>query len=79
VFALKYLTADEGKQFLAEVNIINVTQLADANTLVVSDDPEKLVKAANLLNLVDSKRNMSSKNLCPPMNRPNYQKRRHRR
>lgn len=55
VFSLKHISADLGKQYLAEAKIGTVSQLPGANMLLVTDLPSELLKASAILGLVDSK------------------------
>jgi type II secretory pathway component GspD/PulD (secretin) len=54
-FLLKYISPQQGKQFLADANITNISQINDSNTLVITAKPDVLVKAAALLAMVDSR------------------------
>jgi len=64
-FLLKYISPQKAKQFLADVNITNASQLKDSNTLLVTARPDTLLKAAALLTLVDSREAYSVKVLLP--------------
>ncbi|MBN2019856.1 MAG: hypothetical protein JW749_06490 [Sedimentisphaerales bacterium] len=64
VFLLRFISARQGMQFLSDANIVNVTQLNDS-TLELNADQETLVKASNLLKLVDSKEKYVVKALLP--------------
>jgi len=61
VFPLKFISAQEGIQLLADVNITNVSQLNDSNTLLVTARQEELVKASVLLSVVDSRQKYAVK------------------
>ncbi len=65
VFLLRFISAQDGKQFLADANIKTVSLLNDTNTLLVTAQPEVLVKAAALLALVDSSEKYAVKALLP--------------
>jgi general secretion pathway protein D len=65
VFALKHISLQKGKQFLADVNITNVSQINDSNTLLVTAKPDVLVKAAAILSMVDSREKYAVKALLP--------------
>jgi type II secretory pathway component GspD/PulD (secretin) len=65
VFLLRFISAKEGKKFLADVNITNVSQLSDANTLLVTAMQEQLLKASALLTLVDSREKYAVRALLP--------------
>ena len=65
VFALKYISPKTGKQLLTDVNITNVSQLNDSNTLLVTARPDSLVTAAALLTLADSREKYAVKVLLP--------------
>ena len=64
-FLLKYISPQKAKQFLADVNITNASQLNDSNTLLVTAGPDTLLKAAALLALVDSREEYAVKVLLP--------------
>ena len=64
-FLLKYISPQQGKAFLADMNITNVTQLTDTNTLLVNAKPDTLAKASALMALVDSKEKYVVKALLP--------------
>jgi len=64
-FLLKYISPQQGKQFLAEANITNISQVNDSNTLLVTAKPDVLVKAAALLAMVDSREKYAVKVLLP--------------
>ena len=64
-FLLKYISPQKAKQFLADVNITNASQLNDSNTLLVTASPDALLKAAALLTLADSREKYAVKVLLP--------------
>jgi general secretion pathway protein D len=64
-FLLKYISPQKAKQFLADANITNASQLNDSNTLLVTARPDVLVKAAALLTLADSREKYAVKVLLP--------------
>jgi general secretion pathway protein D len=64
-FLLKYISPQKAKQFLADVNITNASQLNDSNTLLVTARPDTLLKAAALLVLADSREEYAVKVLLP--------------
>ncbi len=64
-FLLKYISPQQGKQFLADVNITNTSQIGDSNTLLITARPDILVKAAALLAMVDSREKYAVKVLLP--------------
>ena len=64
-FLLRYISPQKAKQFLADVNITNTSQLNDSNTLLVTAAPDTLLKAAALLTLVDSREEYAVKVLLP--------------
>jgi general secretion pathway protein D len=64
-FLLKYISPQKAKQFLADVNITNASQLNDSNTLLVTARPDILLKAAALLVLADSREAYAVKVLLP--------------
>ncbi|MGD1042423.1 MAG: secretin N-terminal domain-containing protein [Sedimentisphaerales bacterium] len=64
-FLLKCISPQKAKQFLADVNITNASQLNDSNTLLVTASPDALLKAAALLTLADSREEYAVKVLLP--------------
>ena len=64
-FLLKCISPQKAKQFLADVNITNASQLNDSNTLLVTASPDALLKAAALLTLADSREKYAVKVLLP--------------
>jgi type II secretory pathway component GspD/PulD (secretin) len=64
-FLLKYISPQQGKQFLAEANITNISQVSDSNTLLITAKPDVLIKAAALLAMVDSREKYAVKVLLP--------------
>jgi type II secretory pathway component GspD/PulD (secretin) len=65
VFLLRHISAKEGIQFLSDANIKTVSQLNDANMLLVTAQQEVLIKVASLLTLVDSREKYAVKVLLP--------------
>jgi len=65
VFLLRHISAKEGIQFLSDANIKTVSQLNDANMLLVTAQQEVLIKVASLLTLVDSLEKYAVKVLLP--------------
>jgi type II secretory pathway component GspD/PulD (secretin) len=53
VFPLKYISAEQGKKYLAEAGVGTVSQLPGVNALLVTAQAEELVKATAILGLVD--------------------------
>ena len=64
-FLFKYISPQQGKHFLAEANITNVSQVNDSNTLLITAKPDVLIKAAALLAMVDSREKYAVKVLLP--------------
>ena len=54
IFSLKHISAEQGKRYLAEVNIGTVSQLPGSNTLLVTAQPRELTRAMAILKLVDA-------------------------
>ncbi|UCF44459.1 MAG: hypothetical protein JSV99_06005 [Planctomycetota bacterium] len=54
VFSLRHISASQGKEYLDELGIGTVSQLPGANALLVTAEPEELVKATTILELVDT-------------------------
>ena len=67
VFLLRFITAQQGIDFLADVNITNVSELNDSNRpgLLVTASQEDLLRASALLTLVDSREQYVVKTLLP--------------
>jgi hypothetical protein len=65
VFLLRFISSQDGQQFLADANIKTVSVLNDTKTLLVTAQPEVLIKAAALLDLVDSSEKYAVKALLP--------------
>jgi type II secretory pathway component GspD/PulD (secretin) len=62
---MRFITAKDAIRFLADVNITNVSQLSDANALLITASQEQLLKASTLLTLVDSREKYAVKSLLP--------------
>jgi len=54
VFSLKHVSTETAIEFLDEVGIGTVSQLPDANTLLVTASQEKLIKATTIIEVIDS-------------------------
>ncbi|MGA1979772.1 MAG: secretin N-terminal domain-containing protein [Sedimentisphaerales bacterium] len=54
VFSLKHISAEQGKKYLAQAGVGTVSQLPGVNALLVTAQPEDLIKASAILELVDS-------------------------
>jgi type II secretory pathway component GspD/PulD (secretin) len=65
VFSLKHISAEQGKKYLAEVGVGTVSQLPGVNTLLVTAQPEELVKASAILELVDAEESFDIKTIFP--------------
>ncbi|MCK5473368.1 MAG: hypothetical protein KAI59_05000, partial [Planctomycetes bacterium] len=57
VFALKNISAEDGRGFLDELQMGTVSQLPGSNTLLVTASPEDLIKASSILEMLDSDSN----------------------
>ena len=55
VFDLKYISAEQGKKYLAEIGIGTVSHLPGTAALLVTAQPDELIKAKAILGLVDSR------------------------
>lgn len=64
VFSLKHISAEQGKNYLAQLKIGTVSQLPSPNTLLVTAQPRKLIKAAAILRLVDANEPFVIKAIC---------------
>ena len=65
VFPLRHISAEQGKQYLAEVGIGTVSQLPGTNTLLVTAQPSELIKASSILGLVDAQEQYVIKAIFP--------------
>jgi len=55
VFDLKYISAEQGKKYLAEIGVGTVSHLPGTAALLVTAQPDELIKAKAVLGLVDSR------------------------
>jgi type II secretory pathway component GspD/PulD (secretin) len=65
IFALKHISAEQGKKYLAEANIGTVSQLPGANAILVTATPKSLAKAAAIIKLVDAQEKFVIKAVLP--------------
>ncbi len=65
VFSLRHISASQGRELLAEVEIGTVSQLPGSEALLVTADPAELVKASAILQLVDANEPFAIKAICP--------------
>ncbi len=65
VFLFRFISARQGLQFLEDANIGTASVLNDNKTLLVTAQPEALIKAAALLKLVDSNEKYEVRALLP--------------
>lgn len=65
IFALKHISAEQGKKYLAEANIGTVSQLPGANAILVTATPKSLAKAAAIIKLVDAQEKYVIKPIFP--------------
>jgi len=65
VEALKHISAEQGKKYLAEAEIGTVSQLPSPNTLLITAQPRELIKASAILGLVDSREKFVIKTIFP--------------
>jgi type II secretory pathway component GspD/PulD (secretin) len=54
VFLLRHISAQKGKEYLAQMQLGTASQLPGANMLLVTGSPRELIKASAVLQLVDS-------------------------
>ena len=54
VFDLKHISAEQGKKYLAQIDIGTVSHLPGTTALLVTAQPDELIKARAVLSLVDS-------------------------
>ncbi|MFZ0035450.1 MAG: secretin N-terminal domain-containing protein [Sedimentisphaerales bacterium] len=65
VFSLKHISAEQGKKYLAETGLGTVSQLPGVNALLVTAQPEELIKASAILELVDAEEPFDIKTITP--------------
>jgi type II secretory pathway component GspD/PulD (secretin) len=65
VFSLRHISAERGKEYLAELEIGTVSQLPGAKALLVTAEPEELLKASVILGLVDAEEYFVIKAILP--------------
>ena len=54
IFPLKYIPVEQGKKYLTDVGIGTVSSFPGSSALLVTANPDELIKAMAILNLVDS-------------------------
>ena len=54
IFPLKYIPVEQGKKYLTDVGIETVSSFPGSSALLVTANPDELIKAMAVLNLVDS-------------------------
>jgi general secretion pathway protein D len=54
IFPLKYVPVEQGKKYLTDVGIGTVSAFPGSSALLVTANPDELIKAMAILNLVDS-------------------------
>ena len=65
VFSLRHISAEQGKDYLAQAKIGTVSQLPGGNTLLVTAEPADLIKASAILGLVDAEEQFCIKAIFP--------------
>jgi type II secretory pathway component GspD/PulD (secretin) len=65
VFSFKHISAEQGKKYLAEAGVGTVSQLPGVNALLVTAQPEELIKASAILELVDAEEAFDIKAITP--------------
>ena len=65
VFSLKHISAEQGKKYLAEAGVGTVSQLPGVEALLVTAQPEELIKASAILELVDAEEPFYIKAIFP--------------
>lgn len=65
VFSLKHISAEQGKKYLAEAGVGTVSQLPGRDVLLVTAQPEDLIKASAILELVDAEEPFYIKAIFP--------------
>ncbi|MHC4185307.1 MAG: hypothetical protein ACYSR4_05170 [Planctomycetota bacterium] len=72
VFSLRHISAEKGKEFLAEAKIGTVSNLSGTDMLLVTALPKELIKASAILKLVDSNDQYVMKTISPASAARNY-------
>ncbi|MHC4726383.1 MAG: secretin N-terminal domain-containing protein, partial [Planctomycetota bacterium] len=54
IFPLKYISVEQGKRYLTDVGIGTVSAFPGSSALLVTANPDELIRAMAILNLVDS-------------------------
>ncbi|UCE98980.1 MAG: hypothetical protein JSV82_07300 [Planctomycetota bacterium] len=65
VFSLRHISAEQGKDYLAQADLGTVSQLPGANSLLVTAEPADLIKASAILSLVDAEEQFYIKAIFP--------------
>jgi type II secretory pathway component GspD/PulD (secretin) len=63
VFSLRHISANKGKEYLAQLKIGTVSQLPGANVLLVTASPRRLIKASAIMKLVDAEEEFAIKQI----------------
>ena len=63
--SLRHISAEEGKKYLAEAGVGTASQLPNTNMLLVTGHPLDLIKASEILKLVDSKESFIIRVISP--------------
>ena len=67
VFSLKHISAEQGKKYLADAGVGTVSRLPGVEALLVTAQPEELIKASAILGLVDTEEPFYIKAIFPAL------------
>ena len=65
VFPLKYISVEQGKKYLADIRIGTVSHMTGSAALLVRGQPDELLKAMTIMNLVDSQEQFAVRTVFP--------------
>ena len=72
VFSLKHITAQKGKEYLDEAKIGTASQLPGTNMLLVTAQPQELIKASAILKVADTNEQFVIKTIFPASSAKDY-------
>ena len=72
VFSLKHISAQKGKEYLAEAKIGTASQLPGTNMLLVTAQPQELIKANAILKITDANEQFAIKAIFPASSAKDY-------
>ncbi len=65
IFPLKYISVEQGRKYLADIKIGTVSHIPGSAALLVRSQPDELLKAMTILNLVDSQEQFAVRTVFP--------------